>query len=515
MRAHEFLFLNLKEATIVQVGIDRNSNYLTNLNAFLGNPDEDGNPREITPFNVYINSGRKPKDKVLFKPDPGQNVTDAESVITGSIQNKKGDWVKLPGYTSNKKYIPLQVKHIHKSDDIKGATEKLSNKGETAEGWHAAAVFARFIARPDRDIDQADVENVINQLQLNEIYPLDVKEIENKQIADRFEIIVNLKPKSWMDFKDTKKISLQQAIFNNILVDANKETAKYAKEYMRNQNYDKINIIGDGVSGENTTKTDINFERETLKKKKGFSIKAGTTDQIDQYGGGPIKSSLKDRLEKLTFFNRLGADVMKVKKEFLAVKGKTEAERNVIAQRIAYKSVNKQINAQISGTSGDKKFLTKLISAIKHYIRKDEEGVALKQFTDKGYFILDVENLNKLEDNNDLNLESRYYEDGPGNPVVDIYDKVTEGEDGKIQATVIRFRTYKTSTGYLRTYVEKGPMLKHLTMAGGSEAYWDDNEGSRVKFPTKRSNLAQVSYDKRTADAEKEIDEPQINPTKS
>ncbi len=111
--------------------------------------------------------------------------------------------------------------------------------------------------------------------------------------------------------------------------------------------------------------------------------------------------------------------------------------------------------------------------------------------------------MNKLESENNLDLASRYYEDGPGNPVVDIYDKVTEGEAGEINATIVRFRSYRSSTGYLRTYVEKGDMLIHLTLAGGSEAYWGDAEseqpGSKVKFSKKRSNTSQVQYDKQIA----------------
>ena len=216
----------------------------------------------------------------VFKAIPGQRVQNVTDVIDGEGPNHLGKNVEK-----------IEVKTIYKGQLTgQAAAEKGKldfNRGEITEGYHALAAFVRLQARPTRDITLEEVVNWIPKIKNGETFKLPVKDAENQEIADEFHVTISLKPGTWEAFQNpTEALKDEEtlAIAKNVIEDANEETGRRADVYATNGRYDLVRVVGDGVSGETETKTDINFENETEKKYRGYSIKAGTTNQIHQVG---------------------------------------------------------------------------------------------------------------------------------------------------------------------------------------------------------------------------------------
>ena len=212
-----------------------------------------------------------------FQPDPGQQVNSMEGAISGKGQDQNG-----------KDVDQIQVKMIYKSPEIKRIAKGTSadqiafNAGEVAEGIHAVAAFARLITRPSKPITLDSLYPIVNRLENGKTLVLKAKEVDS-DIADEFRVTVSLKPEQFNAFKQLDKIYQYKKIANianNIIDDANRESGRFADMYEKNGKFDSVSVIGDGVSGETETKTDINFDNETERKYKGYSIKAGSTGQI-------------------------------------------------------------------------------------------------------------------------------------------------------------------------------------------------------------------------------------------
>jgi len=435
--------------------------------AMLGASSPSSVPGYLQKLNQMLASGQPiqmgKNGDFSFTPAPGQNITDLNSVIKGQGQNHLGQDVG-----------EVVVKNVYKSA-VTGAAAadkgKLDlNRGEVAEGWHALAAFVRLIARPTRDITLKDVIAFIPQIQNGKTLILKVKDAENKELADEFHVTISLKPKQWAAFTnpdEALKDGELAAIVKDVIDDANDETGRRADVYATNGKYDLVRVIGDGVSGETETKTDINFENETEKKYRGYSIKAGTTKQIHQVGGGSVKDSkgrfkatpeeryriLNDELFGVHGRARL-ADLKHVRKEYMRAAQDESVKGRLLAQEIAYRGAVTSINTNLDSDTEEKDFVKTLGKALKYFMARDDDSILLKQFSGKGTFILDARRFDQLHDKG-LDLAARYI-DGKANPEFVI-------EDIKTGSMLIKFRTYKASSGYMRNYIEKGDLFKELT----------------------------------------------------
>jgi hypothetical protein len=435
--------------------------------AILGASSPSSVPGYLQKLNQMLASGQPiqmgKNGDFSFTPAPGQSITDLNSVIQGQGQNHLGQDVG-----------EVVVKTVYKGA-VTGAAAaekgKLDlNRGEVAEGWHALAAFVRLIARPTRDITLKDVQTFIPQIQNGKTLILKVKDAENKELADEFHVTISLKPKQWAAFTnpdEALKDGELAAIVKDVIDDANDETGRRADVYATNGKYDLVRVIGDGVSGETETKTDINFENETEKKYRGYSIKAGSTKQIHQVGGGSVKDSkgrfkatpeeryriLNDELFGVHGRARL-ADLKHVRKEYLAAAQDESVKGRLLAQEIAYRGAVTSINTNLDSDTEEKDFVKTLAKALKYFMARDDDSILLKQFSGKGTFILDARRFDQLHDKG-LDLAARYI-DGKANPEFVI-------EDIKTGSMLIKFRTYKSSSGYMRNYIEKGDLFKELT----------------------------------------------------
>jgi len=423
--------------------------YIDQLNKILSSPDP------------TIQVGKNGQH--LFKANPGQQVQTVTDVLQGQGKNHLGQDADS-----------IIVKVVYKGQltgQAAAAQGKLDfNRGEIAEGYHALAAFVRLQARPTRNITLEEVIKWIPKIKNGETFKLPVKDAENKEISDEFHVTISLKPGTWAAFQnptEALKDAETLAIAKDVVNDANDETGRRADVYATNGRYDLVRVIGDGVSGETETKTDINFENETEKKYRGYSIKAGTTNQIHQVGGGGVVDSrgkkkatpeerfriLQDDLFGVHGLARL-ADLSKVKANYLKTARDESLQGRLAAQEIAYREAVNSINDKLASDDGEKTFVKTLAKALKFFLARDDDSILLKQFSGKGTFILDPKKFDELH-NKGLDLVAEYVQ-GMANPQITIKDKFSDKE-------LITFRTYKASSGYMRNYIEKGELFKELT----------------------------------------------------
>lgn len=404
---------------------------------------------------AYLQTLKRKNNDQLQAEFKGMTPIMLMKVVDTNIPNAS----ELAQKTLETRKTQVSVSKLYKSQDIKKASGMADmNKGEVSEGYHAAAAFARLIKRPSEDITGEDVLAVVNKLENGQTYVLKANEVDNP-IADEFHVTVSLKPQQWEAFKNPKTATALGGIFKSIVQDANQETARFAEKYASNNRYDYVRVIGDGVSGETETKTDVKFENETEKKFAEYSLKVGTTKQIHQVGGGAIKGnraiSMEARYDILQneLFGVHGifqiADISAIKEKFLMANDPDSA------QEIAYKEAVRSLNEKLKGDDAEKSFLQGFARALKYWMVRNDEEIKLKQFTDKGTYVLDAKKLNNLHQKNDLDLVAQYKEDA-SNPKIVIGDRISK-------KPLVSIRTYKTSSGYIRNYLEKEKLFTELT----------------------------------------------------
>jgi hypothetical protein len=407
--------------------------------------------------NLSLQPGTKEFGKgtvVDFYPSPGQQIYTLDDEIKGRINGEM-------------RWVPAS--YIFKSDAIKNLLSGKEagtvniNKGELAEGYHAASAFARLIKRPLDNITVDDVLRVIDRLENGKPLVLTEPEMVNTSIADRFELTIKLKPEMWSAFKDRKTAVRMGKIMDSIITDANHETSRFAERFATNEKYDVARVVGDGVSDETTKKTDVSFENEREKKFKGFSIKT-LTKQVHQVGGGAVVDSRKSK--KATpeeRFNTLAHDLFAVNGRFPVANIESikpqflKAKSIEKMQQIAYSAATQSLNTNLQSGDREKKFLRSFIGALKYWMGRDDPNIQIKQFTDKGTFILDPNKVDSLIDNKQLDLSATYTEDKRGLPKISIVDTVSN-------KPLVSIRTYKNAKGYIRNYIEKEILWSELTM---------------------------------------------------
>jgi hypothetical protein len=389
---------------------------------------------------VYIN----------FYPEPGQQVSDLNDLITGKLDD--GTVVSKP------------AKNLYKSENIHNLTSgkaegtKVINKGELAEGYHSVAAFARLIKRPVEPISINDLSALIPRLENGKTLVIKKPETESK-IADEFHLTISLKPAQWEAFKDLETIPRMGKVINSIITDANEETGRFAERFATNQRFDIARVIGDGVSEETERKTDVSFENHAEKKFAGFSLKVDNP-QVHQVGGGAISGPLQKRFDILAhkLFGVEGqfplANIDSAKGEFLKAPDIYEA------QRIAYKAAADSLTQNLQSDNQEKRFMRNLVSAMKFWIGRTDPNIKVKQFTEAGTLILDPQKIDNLIDNDQLDLEAIYTVGGSDLPSVTVIDKLSN-------KNLVRFRTKIETTKkgkYLRNLIEKGELWIELTV---------------------------------------------------
>lgn len=408
---------------------------------------------ELLAKNLPIQMGEKKELGVLI-PDPGQQVNSRNDTITGTVDGERETF---------------KVNQIFKTPEMKAwesgkaAGEKVSNKGEVIEGILGAATFARLTKRTSQDITEQDIFDAISSLDKNGSVSKTAKELDSN-ITDKIILGVKLKINAFEDFNNIEKIkNLMAGEITAIKDYVNDAVKKYGNFFAKNGRPDVVEIVSDGVSNETETKTDVlmyynDKDGQRVVKHFDLSVKSGDVAQFGQVGGGGQTDSLETRYEFVRgLWERLGVNIDPIKQAFIA------SDDIVEAYGKAYSHAAKEFAEKLVGANEDQEaeVLKKFVEGIKYFATLGEDRIKLVDISEKGYYVLDFKKLDRLYNNKDIDLTAEYAVGRSGLPLVKIVDKVT----GK---KFIQVRMYRASTGYVRNYVEKGPILKKVTKVRGN-----------------------------------------------
>ena len=129
------------------------------------------------------------------------------------------------------------------------------------------------------------------------------------------------------------------------------------------------------------------------------------------------------------------------------------------AYRFAYQSAVDALNQRLQSDEKENQFLKQFVTALKYWMRRDEVGVVLKQFTGgkKGTYILDAEKLDQLQDAG-LNLVA--YMASTQEPTI----RIGDGESKQVLVEIRAKGEKKASGGYyFRNIINKGPLFVTIT----------------------------------------------------
>lgn len=441
-----------------------------------------GSPLEVSP-EYYSRYGEKvvadpsEADRLLmaFYPngDKEQSKSNTSNMVINMPDKDQLKTIKLDDGTQ----IPMGA--LYKSADIKG-TGAGFNKGNIAEGILGAAVTAKFLTK-EKPIEMKDLVNVLMNLETKPIGGLDSKSVEgvfedtvsyNKN-KDKIKFRLKLSKSEYSPLVNSvkSKEKMDPAILTMIrssitYVNNNKTTIPDAIDKLyKNKKPSTIIIESDGLSNNTSTKADLHVTIDG-KTVNLLSIKT-KTKQIGQISG-------------LTFevFNRFSKDIFLLdltdyKDRFTP--GKTEAEKskNINTIMSLYEKVIGPHMETFFGKIDDRpemeaKYVRHMYNSILKHAQGDEnlEVVNLASGGTPGY------SLHKF-DHNLLGLmkKIKFIPEVTGGGLnrsikikaVASKDKKLDQDLKSIGNTFLIVRSKAEKIGYMRNYIEMGPLLGFLS----------------------------------------------------
>tara|TARA_R110000803_G_scaffold210209_2_gene281430 strand:- start:630 stop:1976 length:1347 start_codon:yes stop_codon:yes gene_type:complete len=395
--------------------------------------------------------------KFIFQPNPGQQIVNLQTPIAGQGQDHTG-----------KEVTSVMAKDIAKGTDYeaartgKSSADRISNRGNVTEGLFGVAMAVKLAEGRRGPVTVNQLIQYIRQLPKKgpARKAWTVPESESK-ITDTIALTIALNPLAYADFRDVEKISrLMQGELSSVVSYVNdSDMDRYMRYFDTNQRPDIVHVIADGISNETGSKVDVMMQYKddqgiVLKKNFDLSVKTGATAQIGQVGGGAQKQSIEERFEPLRgMWARFGVDISPIKDEF------ANAKDILSAYQTAYIFADRVLQIQLKGQNQEKESqkLQDLVHGIKYFGTLNDDRVKLVQFTTNGYYVLNFKHLNKLYENQEIDLDSRIVQSKSGLPKIQIFDK-----NSNKQNILITVRM-KVEDGYIRNYIEKGELLKELT----------------------------------------------------
>ncbi|MBK13209.1 MAG: hypothetical protein CMK42_00005, partial [Porticoccaceae bacterium] len=177
---------------------------------------------------------------------------------------------------------------------------------------------------------------------------------------------------------------------------------------------------------------------------------------------GPVNAPMARRFEiAKEFFDGINVDV--AGKGGLAQQEFEQAEdiftANVLLFRQAYTDIQEKFQGDLDRK--ERVFMTNFLQKLKEFARRDEDGLDVKQFTVKGYYVLDMGLLDKLVTEKDFNFVIEYGS-GKHKTGVALPKIIFKTPDG---GTFVTIRTYASTSNppYMRIKVDKGDEFVKLT----------------------------------------------------
>jgi hypothetical protein len=377
-------------------------------------------------------------------------------------QNKKKEACLIPFKANNKKMYTFG--QILKP-------KVTANMGDVAEGVFAAAITVRFTNK-NATVTKSDVISLLRDLPtpvarnkgkvVEKIFKSDNKDIDLK---DDVILKIALAEGNMNFLLDSKSHSALSTYIDSAVKYANdKKVQKWAKLVYENGRYDKIEITSDGLSGQTSTKVDVDVKITNDKNVLQdvdikVSLKAGDVKQFGQQGGTLFdRTGNKDGYKE--YWDRLvGIDIESKRSEYSKLKElnhDTSGAINLIYDYIAdelQKKLNKSTGVLTLKTLGE---------AIQYYATLNEEHVELVQLNKGEAKIYNFGNLPNILSQYNWDVEytkGTSASSGERLPIITIHERGTASK--KLLILRVKRETVNGSP-YYRNYVEKGNFLGEL-----------------------------------------------------
>ena len=341
-------------------------------------------------------------------------------------------------------------------------SDKISNRGDVAEGILAAAMFAKLKARVNKNIAEVTVDDiwaVVDSLKQTgaDTYSVSVKDGGKSMVNDKIVFTLVLPPEPYQDFINPAKRALLTNESDSAARFANSDdNTEFSKYYYLNGRPDVINIICDGGNPEKQKISKVDIEVVVTDKLTGkvdrkrldISLKADAA-QFGQVGIGSDR--LYDFFKKQTeLWGKFGIDISGTEPEFDAIFKKKGL---VPAIQYVYEFAADVMATLLSDNNDEDEymFIKDLAKGINYFATLNNPNVILIDFVSGGYKMMRFDDMESKLASVKLTAE---YNRKVGLPQVDVYDELT----GKL---FLKFRV-KITSDERRNYVEKGPLMTEL-----------------------------------------------------
>jgi hypothetical protein len=374
-----------------------------------------------------VQVGKKPSDYVL------------------ALSNDAGQRINLTGSKTS-----IQDAFNHYS------ANKISNRGEVAEGLLGAAVFAKMLQRQGEYVGQITGDNIwriIDQLKQTgeDTYSTTVPDGERRAVKDSITFTLRLKSAPYKDLMNPeKRVMLTDLISSAVTFANSKDIQRYSEYFYLNGKPDQIHVISDGVSAEEEQKTDVQVlfkdhaTGQMRSTRLNISLKVGGVGQFGQVGGAEGVFAL---------FGQFGLDFGPDEPEFERIlKSRGPGPAMEFIYRKAAKTWNDILN---SATDFEEyRYIKTFSDALAYFTTKNDPTVVMVDFDKGGFSLL---RFNDIEGKlSSIQLGAQYVEEKVW-PRIDIVDL------NNPKNKLLQFRVkVESDTGYLRNIIEKGNLFSAL-----------------------------------------------------
>jgi hypothetical protein len=319
------------------------------------------------------------------------------------------------------------------------------NRGDMAEAIFGAAITARFLSKTAQ-VTSTDVLNIISKINPSIMQQKMVFDSPNKnpKIIDKvtFQLGLALNNLAAVTNK-TVQSTLTDIVSASVTYANSKVVMDWADLLYKNNKFNEIQIISDGIGDQTGTKVDVRVIIDGKPTEINVSVKADDVKQFGQVGGSSFNA-------QVSLWNQLfKADVTNSDVNYYAMIQKKDTI-GAIGEVYAYAA--DRFNG--SFLSNKKKTLKDLSAGIKHFATLNEENVTLVQLSKGEAQVYEFDNLETLLKNSKLRavlITSK------ATPEIQIID-----DNGDILVSV-RIKTENKTNGiYVRNYIEKGHLLTKL-----------------------------------------------------
>jgi hypothetical protein len=362
-----------------------------------------------------------------------------------SLRNDAGQKINLTG---SKTSIEDAFNHYDPN--------KISNRGEVAEGLLGSAVFAKMLQRQGEYIGQITADNIwriIDQLKQTgeDTYSTTVPDGERRAVKDSITFTLRLKSAPYKDLMDPKKRLMLSDLVNSAVTFANsKDIQRYSEYFYLNGKPDQIHVISDGVSAEEEQKTDVQVlfkdhaTGQMRSTRLNISLKVGGVGQFGQVGGAEGVFAL---------FGQFGLDFGPDEPEFERI---LNSQGPGPAMEFIYRKAAQTWNELLSDATDfeEYRYIKTFSDALAYFTTKNDPTVVMVDFSKGGFSLL---RFNDIEGRlSSVQLGAQYIEEKKW-PRIDIIDL------NNPKNKLLQFRVkVESDTGYLRNIIEKGNLFTQL-----------------------------------------------------